>query len=97
MKLSRLIRLIGFALVAAAVTQELQKPREEREWHGKVAGFVPYDFRVPTLERIREAYWNPDDPRIFTDKVLGVGWAINFAAVVKRIQEVADQCCSKAA
>jgi len=25
-----------------------------------------------------EAYWNPADPRLFTDRVFGVGWAINL-------------------
>ena len=23
-------------------------------WNGKVAGVVPYDFRIPTLDRLRE-------------------------------------------
>jgi len=69
---------LGMGLAAAAIYQELQKPPEERTWHGRVAGFVPYDFRMPNLDRLREAYWNPDEPRLFTDRVLGVGWAINF-------------------
>ena len=72
-------------LVAAAIYQELGKPLEERAWHGQVAGLVPYDFRAPTLERLRQAYWNPDDPRIFTDRVLGVGWAVNFYSLLRRL------------
>jgi hypothetical protein len=75
-------------LVAAAVYQELQKPSEERTWHGRVAGFVPYDFRVPTPERLREAYWNPDEPRIFTDRVLGVGWALNFYSLLQVLSKL---------
>ncbi len=43
---------------------------------GKVAG-VPYDFRRPTMARNRARYWNADDRRIFTPKVLGAGWDIN--------------------
>ena len=39
---------------------------------------VPYDFSPPTWDRIRRAYWNPEDDRLFTDRVLGVGWAINL-------------------
>ena len=27
---------------------------------------VPYDFRFPTVGRLRERFWNPQDPRIFT-------------------------------
>jgi hypothetical protein len=68
--------------------QELQKPREERTWHGRVAGLVPYDFRLPTAERVREAYWNPDEPRIFTDRVLGIGWAINLYSLLQVLSEL---------
>ncbi len=39
---------------------------------------VPYEFRVPTSNRLRERLWNPDDPRVFTPPVLGVGWSINL-------------------
>ncbi|HID86342.1 MAG TPA: hypothetical protein EYP55_03060 [Anaerolineae bacterium] len=84
-KLRRWIAWIGMVLVATAIYQELQKPPEERAWHGRVAGLVPYDFRVPTLERLRQAYWNPDDPRIFTDRVLGVGWAVNFYSLLRSL------------
>ncbi len=73
--------LIG--LTAAAVAQQMRRPPEERDWHGKVAG-VPYDFRMPTLDMVRKAYWNPESDRIFTDRVLGVGWGVNFATLVRR-------------
>jgi hypothetical protein len=62
----------------AAVVQEALKPREERTWRGRVLGVVPYDFSPPTWQRVRQAYWNPEEPRLFTDRVLGVGWAINL-------------------
>jgi hypothetical protein len=77
-KLRRLVRIVGFGLFVAAISQEMAKPEAERTWHGKVGGVVPYDFRPPTWERIRQAYWNPDDERLFTERVLGVGWAINL-------------------
>jgi ABC-type sugar transport system substrate-binding protein len=77
-RLRRFAKLAGLALTLAAISQEMAKPEPERTWHGKVIGFVPYDFRPPTWERIRRAYWNPEDPRLFTDKVLGVGWSINL-------------------
>lgn len=63
-----------------AIIRELRKPREERTWHGQVGGFVPYDFRKPTLERFRTTYWDPDGP-ILSSKAFGVGWAPNFGAV----------------
>ncbi len=74
----RLARLVGIGLVVAAISQEMAKPESERTWHGRVLGFVPYDFRPPTWNRIRDAYWNPDDDRLFTDRVFGVGWAVNL-------------------
>jgi hypothetical protein len=74
----RLIRLAVVALVVAAVATELSKPEEERTWHGRVLGYVPYDFRPPTWERIRAAYWNPDSDELFSDRVFGVGWAVNL-------------------
>ena len=70
--------MVAVGLVVAAVAQEAAKPRSERTWHGRVLGVVPYDFSPPTWDRMRRAYWNPDDPRLFTDRVLGVGWAINL-------------------
>jgi hypothetical protein len=83
----RAAKLIGAALVAAAVAQELRKPSSERTWHGRLAGFVPYDFRPPTVQRFKDAWWNPSDPRIFTDRVFGVGWSVNLGRVVKMTRE----------
>ena len=76
-------RLILAIIGVVAIVQELRKPPEERTWSGKVAGFVPYDFRMPTMERFRNAYWNPDGPLI-TGRVWGVGWAPNLGAIKKR-------------
>ena len=82
----RLIQVATISLALAAVCQELEKPREERKWHGTIAGFVPYDFRLPTAEKLRDAYWNPYDSRIFSPEVFGVGWAINFYALLDRLR-----------
>ncbi len=82
--LKDLWKLVLAGLGVAAVIQELRKPADERTWHGKVAGFVPYDFRKPSFERIREAYWNPDGP-IVSSRAFGVGWVMNFGAVTKLV------------
>src|SRR5437016_14392614 len=74
----RLVRVVAFGLIAAAVATELSKPAPERTWHGKVFDIVPYDFRPPTWQRIRSAYWNPESDRLFSDRVFGVGWAVNL-------------------
>jgi hypothetical protein len=74
---------LALALIGViAIIQELRKPSAERTWHGKVADFVPYDFRMPTIGRVRSTYWNPEGP-ILPGKVFGVGWALNFGALAR--------------
>jgi hypothetical protein len=85
--LRRLARFTAFALVAAAVATELSKPAPERTWHGKVGGVVPYDFRPPTWQRIREAYWNTQSEHLLSDRVFGVGWAVNLYRVKTLIED----------
>jgi hypothetical protein len=75
---SLILAIIGII----AVVQELRKPAEERTWHGKVADFVPYDFRMPTMARFRDTYWNPEGS-IISSKAFGVGWAPNLGALTR--------------
>lgn len=75
---SLILAIIGIM----AVVQELRKPAEERTWHGKVADFIPYDFRMPTMARIRDTYWNPEGS-ILSSKAFGVGWAPNLGALTR--------------
>ena len=82
---TRMIQATAISLVLVAVCQEIEKPKEKRTWHGTIAGFIPYDFRMPTLEKFKEAYWNPYESRIFSPEVFGVGWAINFYALLERL------------
>jgi hypothetical protein len=86
--LSNVIQAVAITLAITAICQELEKPKEKREWHGRVACFVPYDFRLPTWARMRDAYWNPYDSRVFTPEVFGVGWAINFHALLDRLRVI---------
>ena len=46
---------------------------------------IPYDWRWPTGAIIKERFWNKDDQRIFTPKVFGWGYSINFYALVQRL------------
>ena len=80
-----LIRTAVIAAVGGAIYQEMRKPSAERTWHGRLLGFVPYDFRLPDLTRLRETYWNTSSNRIFTDKPIGVGWSVNVAAIFRRL------------
>jgi len=87
-----LIRMIEAAVITvtlAAVCQELEKPLEERRWHGKL-GLIPYDFRIPTIERFRDTFWNPEDSRIFTTQLWGIGWGVNLYALLEKMRIVGE-------
>ncbi len=89
--LYRLARTLVWFAFFGAIYQELRKPDAERTWHGKVAGAIPYDFRVPTLERLRDAYWNPQSDEVFSERVFGVGWAVNIPVAVRKVAALVDQ------
>lgn len=73
------------ASYAASVREALGAPAEGNAVpQGRVLG-MPYDFRGASAERVGERIWNPADPRIFTPRLFGVGWTINFGAVAVRI------------
>lgn len=76
-----LLRLVAMALAAVAVVKELRMPPERRTWHGTVAGVVPYEFRRPTLARVRERLWSPQGALI-QPHVFGVGWTVNLGRLV---------------
>ena len=92
---NRMIEVVVLSLTIAAVCQELEKPKEERKWYGKIAGFVPYDFRLPTADRFRESYWNPADNRLFTPEAFGVGWAINFYTLLEKLRVIGETYLSE--
>jgi hypothetical protein len=79
----RILKLVGIGLLIAALVDQLRRPRDDRTWEGTVAGFVPYDLRVPTLERAKSRWWNPDEHRLFVPQVFGVGWTMNFARLAQ--------------
>jgi hypothetical protein len=83
-----LFRTVAFGLLAAAIATELAKPPAERTWHGRVFSVVPYDFRPPTWQRIRDAYWNPESDELFSDRVFGVGWAVNLYKAKTLMEDV---------
>jgi len=84
----RVVRFAVVGLVVAAVATELSKPAPERTWEGRLWGVVPYDFRPPTWQRIRDAYWNPRSDRLFSDRVFGVGWAVNLYRAKTLMEQV---------
>src|SRR5512133_3095516 len=52
--------------------------------------WTPYDWRRPTVARIKSRWWNPDEPRLFTAKAFGWGWDINLARLLRR-KRLADR------
>jgi hypothetical protein len=79
---SQAVKVVSLALVAAAVTKELRKEPDERTWHGTVVGFVPYELRIPNVERVKERWWSPENPKVIGPRVWGVGWTVNLGRVV---------------
>jgi len=80
-----IVRMAVIGTVIGAVYSELRKPPEQRTWNGKVLGVVPYDFRMPSIDRLRQAYWNPRSPKLFTPRPLGVGWSVNIPTLLRRL------------
>lgn len=46
---------------------------------------IPYDFRIPTIKIFKERFWNKNNHRIFTPKVFGWGYSLNFHGLLRRI------------
>jgi Family of unknown function (DUF5808) len=78
-RVKRVMRMLWLGLLAAAITDALRNEQA----HGELFGFVPYDFRVPTVERLRARMWNPDLGRLLTPHTFGVGWTVNFGRVAR--------------
>ena len=79
-----LLRNLLIFVTVAAVYKELRTPPAQRTWNGRLFG-VPYDFRLPNLPRLRDAYWNTESDEIFTDRPLGVGWAVNLPPILRQV------------
>jgi hypothetical protein len=88
--LRRLVKLAAFAVTVAAIVEQLRLPASQRTWKGRVGGLVPYDFRMPTIDRVKSRWWNPEDDRVFVPTAFGVGWTINAARVGRLLGLVAQ-------
>ena len=89
-KLNWFVAGVAAGLTAAAIGQELAKPPKERTWQGRVAG-VPYSFRLTEWPDVANEYWNPESDKIITPHVIGLGWGVNFAALLRRAQWLLGQ------
>jgi len=75
----RAFRVLWLMVLGAAVADALRTHRR----HGVVLGVVPYDFRVPTVERTRAHTWNPESTRVLTPTTFGVGWSVNLGRLAR--------------
>ena len=80
--LNRFVQIGVLALIVAAVVQEMNKPKSKRSWNGQLFGFIPYDFRWPSPERLRSTLWNAKSHEILVPTAFGVGWSLNFPAAL---------------
>lgn len=75
----RVVRVTGRALLAWAVIDAVRNRRS----HGEVFGFIPYDFRIPTVTRTQAHTWSPASPRILLPTNFGVGWSLNLGRLAR--------------
>jgi hypothetical protein len=80
-RLKRFVRVLWVGLLGAAIVDAVRNQRK----HGEVLGFVPYDFRVPDVERARLRTWNPESTRILTPTTFGVGWTLNLGRLARLV------------
>ena len=76
--------LIGAIVTAFVVATVIYAIRTKKPT-GRLLG-VPYDFRFPTLSRLKERLWNPDDPRLITPRAFGIGWSVNAYELMRRLR-----------
>jgi hypothetical protein len=87
--LRTVVELAVIALTVAAFVRELRRPRTERTWQGRIAR-VPYDFRAPSLTRLRSGVWRPDEAAVVVPKTFGLGWTLNLGSVAARTRRGAS-------
>ena len=73
------VRRLWLIILAAAAADAVRNHRR----HGELFGLVPYDFRLPTLERARDRTWAPQSERILTPTTFGVGWSVNIGRLAR--------------
>ncbi|HLI06526.1 MAG TPA: hypothetical protein VKV40_08165 [Ktedonobacteraceae bacterium] len=68
-------------LLGLAIREQLRMPEDQRAWHGPLCN-IPYDFRWPTIERLRETFWNKHTSHVLVPTAFGMGWSINFSPLI---------------
>ncbi len=84
--ISTLVLLSVGIIVGAAILDQLKRSPEQRTWQGQVGG-IPYDFRLPTPERIRAKVWNKNTSQVLMPHLFGVGWSLNFYPLLHPVSQ----------
>ena len=71
-------------VIAAAVHAYRTKQSQGRYYN------VPFEFRIPTIERAKKRVWNPSDRRLFTPNIFGVGWTLNLHEAARRLDIIEE-------
>lgn len=61
----------------------MAKKKFEQDHDVKRWWIFPYRWN---LRSIFKDVWNPNEPRILPPKQFGVGWGINFCAIMKKLK-----------
>ena len=86
--LNTAITALVITVAGMAIREQLSRSPEERTWHGNVVG-IPYDFRIPTVERLSNTFWNKGTSDIFVPQAFGIGWTLNlYPLIYPRTQPV---------
>ena len=80
MSIRSMLRIATSLFTAAVVVHAVRS----KQSHGRFLG-VPFEFRFPTVKRVRERWWNREDRRVFTPHVFGVGWSLNLYQLRERL------------
>jgi Family of unknown function (DUF5808) len=67
---------------------------EVPEPEGKVAG-IPYDWRKPTVAKVKSRWWNPDDSRFLTPKSFGWGFDFNLYWIAHPVRYITGRSGQK--
>jgi hypothetical protein len=86
--------LAAATMVAAAVVRELSRPPADRNWCGTLLG-VPYDFRAPTVERVRQRMWAPEQRQLLSPQVFGMGWTLNLGRLLALISTTGSRWAAR--
>ena len=78
-RIRRAVRKLWVVVLGAAVVDAVRNDRD----HGELFGIIPYDFRVPDVERAMRQIWNPQSARILTPRTFGVGWSVNLGRLAR--------------